>query len=142
MAFLPWSKPISELGSTYWYLGKGRLISSQLQCGHIFINLVNNAGPRGGERRYFSIITSFMFNPGLRIRTFFDWIRIRKISTGSGSVSVLRQCKVVKTKEKIFKNLAMAHFQVNFSIFSDKNNHHSNIRRNMIMICEKFRCLN
>jgi len=33
--------------------------------------------------------------------------------------------------EKIFKNISFTDFQGNFSIFSDKNNHHSNIRRNM-----------
>jgi len=29
------------------------------------------------------------------------------------------------------ENRGFTHFQVNFSIFLDKNNHHSNIRRNM-----------
>jgi len=46
-------------------------------------------------------------------------------------LSVLWQCKVVKTRKNIFKNGGFTHFQVNFSIFSDKNDHHSNIRRNM-----------
>jgi len=55
----------------------------------------------------------------------FHRIRIRILS-------VLWQCKVVKTRKKYFKNRAFTHFQVNFSIFSDKNNHHSNIRRNLI----------
>jgi len=45
-------------------------------------------------------------------------------------------------KEKYFKNRAFTHFQVNFSIFSDKNNHHSNIRRNMIDVRKKISCLN
>ena len=35
-------------------------------------------------------------------------------------------------KEKIFfLNRGFTHFQINFSIFQIKNNHHSNIRRNM-----------
>jgi len=47
-------------------------------------------------------------------------------------LSVHWQCKVVPiNKEKYFKNRGFTHFQVNFSIFSDKINHHSNIRRNM-----------
>ena len=45
--------------------------------------------------------------------------------------SVLWQCYVVKIKKKYFKNRTFTHFHENFSIFSDKNNHHSNIRRNM-----------
>ena len=35
-------------------------------------------------------------------------------------LSVLWQCKVVKTRKKYFKNRAFTHFQVNFSIFSEK----------------------
>jgi len=46
-------------------------------------------------------------------------------------LTVLWQCKVVKTRKKYLKNRGFTHFQVNFSIFSDKNNNHSNIRRNM-----------
>ena len=47
------------------------------------------------------------------------------------NLSVLWLCKVVKTRKKYFNNRGFTHFQVNFSIFSDKNNYHSNIRRNM-----------
>ena len=73
----------------------------------------------------------------------FGWIRIRKISIGSGSYLYFGNVpKVVKTRKKYFKNRAFTHFQVSFSIFSDKNNLHSNIRRNMFDVRKKFRCLN
>jgi len=52
-------------------------------------------------------------------------------------LSVLWQCEVVKAREKYLKNRAFAHFQVNFSIFSDKN-HHSNIIRNMFDVKEIY----
>ena len=63
----------------------------------------------------------------------FHRIRIR-IRT----LSVLWLCKVVKTRKIDFKNRAFTHFQVNFPIFPDKNNHHSNIRRNLIDVNIKF----
>ena len=74
---------------------------------------------------------NYHLHSGLRIRSrirsdpdLFGRIRIRILS-------VLWQCKVVYTRKKYFKNRGFTHFQVNFSIFSDKNYHHSNIRRNM-----------
>ena len=74
------------------------------------------------------------------------WVQCQGCGSGSGPfwlepdpenflqiriLSVLCQCKVVWTRTKYFKNRGFTHFQVNFSKFSDKNNHHSNIRRNM-----------
>jgi len=47
------------------------------------------------------------------------------------NLSVLWQRKFVYARKKYFKNIGFTHFQVNFSIFSDKNYHHSNIRTNM-----------
>ena len=56
--------------------------------------------------------------------------RIRTFLLGSGSYRYLGNVKLY-TQGKSFKNKGFTHFQVNFSIFSDKNNLHSNIRRNM-----------
>ena len=53
--------------------------------------------------------------------------RIRIIFAGSGSYRYFGYVKLYKQG----KNRAFTHFQVNFFIYSDKNNQHSNIRRNM-----------
>jgi len=47
-------------------------------------------------------------------------------------LSVLWQCKVVKTRSKYFKIRAFTHFQANFPFFQIKIiTYHPNIRRNM-----------
>ena len=52
--------------------------------------------------------------------------------TGFGSYQYFGNVKLYKQEQNVFfLNGALTHFQVIFSIFSDKNNHHSNIRRNM-----------
>ena len=71
------------------------------------------------------------FNSELRIRSDPDLFgRIRKIFAGSGSCRYFGKVKLYKQRKNIL-NRGFTHFKENFSIFSDKNNHHSNSRRNM-----------
>ena len=55
---------------------------------------------------------------------------------GSGSYRYFGNVKLYKQGKKCFKIRGFTHFQVNFSFFSDKNNH-SNIRRNMSDVRKK-----
>ena len=71
----------------------------------------------------------------------FGWIRIIFTRfgsvSGSGSYRYFGNVKLNKQGKNILKIEFFTHFQLNFSIFSDKNNHHSNIRRNMFDV-KKF----
>ena len=81
-------------------------------------------------------LSTLMYDPQ-RNPEYFYRIRIR-----IWILSVLWQCKVVYTRKKYFKNRGFTHFQVIFSIFSDKNNHRSHTRRNICLMWKIFRCLN
>ena len=72
-------------------------------------------------------------------------IRIRKIFTDPDPyphpdpIGTLAMYSCIN-KEKYFKNRGFTHFQVNFSIFSDKNNHHSMIQilEEICLMCQKI----
>jgi len=64
-----------------------------------------------------------------RIRTF-----LVRSGTGSGKFTP----DTVYTQGINILNRSFSHFQMNFSIFSDKNNHPSNIRKNMFDVKKNF----